>query len=295
MIVEVRGVNSQQGSAIIFVIVLCAALLFLGISLLELNSVDLQIAVNQQDSLQAYYLAVSGMEGTLAVLKNNPDHTGETAKVLAEGTVNVTVVAVEEDDGARHIAITSRGKSGRVQEEINLEFQSFPSPAGGSKGALEGWYDQTDGKIMPGEHISENSIVLLGCTSMDFPLTLCAEGEEEGSHVQLAATELFFLNRPSSLLLEDTLELVADRAVFHGNISMCPLSGGLRFIHREGGMTVVYIHDQAVTFAGQVLLKAGAYHFPHGYRLTADSDLHELESFRVLPLVPGTMLQWGRE
>ena len=287
-------IRSQQGSVLVFVLLICAALLFLATSLMDLNSVDLQIAVNQRDSLQAFYLAETGMESALAVLKDHdPYYTGNSITTLDEGSFSVTVSALEQADGGRNVTITSTAQAGRVEEQINLEFQSFPPFNGGIDGVALNWYDEADGVIIPGIHTSEAGTVLLGFTGLDTALIL--QKHEVDGHAHFAAAKMFFISNPTSLVLEEALEICTETAVFQGTIVLCPHGGSLRFIHPKNDATVpVYLRNRLEIKDDHVLLHAGAYHFPHGYQITGTSDLSELENFRVLPVVPGTMIRWGR-
>ncbi len=285
--------RAQKGSALVFVVVLCAALLLLGTYLLDLNSVDLQIAVNQRDSLQAYYLAETGIESALAVLREyDPYYTGNSTTTLSEGNFNIIVSAQEQAFGGRRVTITSNAQAGRVQEQINLEFQSFPPFNGGTDGATLGWYDETDGIIVPGIHTSEDGVVLLGFADIVLPLKL--QHQEENSDAHFAAAQLFFISSPIGLLIEEALEISTGTAVFQGSVVLSPPGGSLRFLHPSCTAVPVYFRDQVVTLEQHVLLEAGLYHFPHGYHLTGASNPAELGTFRVLPLVPGTMIRWGR-
>ncbi len=285
--------HSQKGSALVFVVLICAALLLLGTSLMDLNSADLQIAVNQRDSLQAYYLAETGMESALAVMKEHDSfYTGHSTVMLAEGSFSVSVSALEQANGGRSVTIVSTGESGRVREQISMEFQSFPPFNGGTNGAALGWYDETDGIIVPGIHTGGAGAVLLGSSGMGLPLIL--QQQEGNGYACFAAEQLFFNSNPISLLVEETLEISCETAVFHGIVILCSEMGSLRFVHPSIAPVPVYFRNRIVTTDHHVLLEAGVYHFPHGYQITGTSNAAELGNFRVLPLVPGTMKRWGR-
>jgi hypothetical protein len=296
MVVGAMGVvHAQKGSVLVLVVILCAALLLLGTALVDLNGGDLQIAVNQRDSLQAYYLAETGIESALAVLTEyNTYYTGNSTTIFAEGSFTVSVSALEQANGGRHVTIRSIARTGRVKEQINLEFQSFPAFNGGTDGATLGWYDDNNGVIVPDIHTTEEIVVLLGFTSNDFPLRLLLQQEEDG-HAKFAASQLFFISSPTSLVLEEALEISAETVVFQGLVVLCSPEGGLLFVHPSNAAMPVYFRERVITADNYVLLEPGFYHFPHCYQITGNSNPSELENFRKLAVVPGTMLRSGRE
>ena len=285
--------HSERGSILVFVVLISTALLLIGTSLLELDSVDLQIAVNQRDSLQAYYFAETGIASALAVLTEcDPYYTGNSTTTIAEGSFTVCVSALEQLNGGRHVSITSTARTGRVKEQVNLEFQSFPPFNGGTDGASLGWYDDNNGAIVPDVHTTEEVVVLLGFTGNELPLRLLLQQEGDG-HAHFAASQLFFISNPTSLVLEEALEIRAETVVFQGTVVLSLPEGGMRFMHPSSVSVPVYFRDRVLTNHG--LLEPGLYHFPHGYQITANSNPSEMGTFRVLPVVPGTMLRSGRE
>lgn len=294
---------SQQGSALLFVILISAALLFLGVSMLDFNSIDLQIAANHRESAQAQFLAEAGIESALSVLKQyDPFYTGDSNTTLEEGSFSVSVTALEPGNGSRLVTIASTGKAGRAREQVTLEFVSFPPAGGGINGAELGWYDEADGIIVPGIHAEAGGMVILGSEGMAVPLVLRQqedEGNGQGDEViegwaYMGANQLFFINEPVSLLLEEDLEIGADTVVFHGSVMLCPQFGSLRFSHPAGGPVHVYLREQVLTLEHAVLIEAGVYRFPGGFELTGVSDPFDMLSYRVLPAVPGTMVWRGR-
>ncbi len=286
--------SSQKGSALIMVMLVAAVLLLLCTSLIDLNNVDMQISLNQRDSLQAYYLAETGMESALYVLKKyDPYYTGISTTGFPEGNVTVSVSAQEEGYCGRSITIISTGKVGRVREQISLQFQSYPSCKGATGGSALGWYDETGGIIVPGKHLSGEEAITLGLPGRNFPIVL--EKSEEESHAHFSAAKLYFISKPTSLVVEETLELSTAKAVFLGRVILCPQGGNLHFMHPTNGPVHVYFRDSIVTMEQRVVLEAGVYHFPHGYNIGGTANPSELGYFRVLPAVPGTMMRWGRE
>lgn len=285
--------SSQKGSALIMVFLVCAVLLLLGTSLIDLNNVDMQISFNQRDSLQAYYLAETGMESVLYVLREyDPYYTGISSTMFREGNVTVSVSAQEEAFCGRSVTIISTGEVGRVREQISLQFQSYPPCKAGTDGSILGWYDETDGIIVPGKHLSGEEAVVLGLPGRDFPLVLEKRNMEGLAH--FSATQLYFISKPTSLVLEETLELSTAKAVFQGRVILCPQEGSLHFMHPAHAPIQVYFRDSIVTMEQRLVLEAGVYHFPHGYKICGTANSSESGSFRMLPAVPGTMMRWGR-
>lgn len=266
------------------------ALFFLGASLLDLYSVDLKIAANQRDSMQAYYLAETGLEAALAMLQHyDPYYVGSSSLISEGGNADVDVSASEEADGSRSITILSTGRKGAVRETISLLFQSFPAQQGGVDGAELGWYDPLSGSIERGLHMGEEGTVRLGSPAMALPLTLYHDGE--GGSAFFSAGQLYFPRLPISLYLEDRLELESEVIVFCGMLMLDRGAGALVFSHPAAGTVRVYMRDGAVTHDRQMLLRAGVYNFPHGFELSGEMAPGPLTALRVLPLVPGTMVR----
>ncbi|MEW5922022.1 MAG: pilus assembly PilX N-terminal domain-containing protein [Bacillota bacterium] len=283
-------VSSRKGSALIFVVLICAALLFLGTSLLDLNSVDLKIAANQRDSLQAYYLAETGIETALAVLTDyDPYYVGSAKMSLAGGSISVDVSALEQGNGGRQISVLSTGRAGPVQETISVQFQSFPAQPGGTDGAALGWYDAASGVITPGLYMEEKGTVILGSPGTASPLILY--GGAVGGSTFFAAEQIYFRSLPNSLWSEEFLELHTGITVFRGRVVLSPPGGMLRFSHPGSGAVRVYFQDGAMKADHRLLLEPGVYSFPHGFQLTGDTQPGEVANHRVLPVVPGTMIR----
>ncbi len=272
-------------------LIICAALLFLSATLVDLNSIDLKIAANQRDSLQAYYLAETGMEVALALLKHGDSfYVGHKSFPFGGGIVSLKVEAEAKENGSRHVNISSTGTVGTAVESLNLHFQSIPSRPAGTDGTFLGWYDPSDGRITPGEHISGIETVLLGSAPLALPLSLYRLEEGNGRAI-FAAKQLYFLGLPTSLYLEEYLELQAEVVVFYGRIILSPSAGMLHLSHPAASPLRVYLQEGAVDVSSRLLLGPGVYDFPHGFQFTADIFPQEAYLYRVLPVVPGTMIR----
>lgn len=286
--------RSQQGSILVFVVMVSAALLMLSASLMEISGVDLKIALNQRDSVQAHYLAESGAELALAVLaEHNPFYTGSGEISIGEGKISISVNAIAQQGGGRLVEITSTGSFGVIQEQTFVSFQSFPADPAGTAGSTLGWYDAASGRIIPGRHAEGPAVVLLGSGAAPAPLTLHGAADSGGS-AYFSAGQIFFRRVPSSLLLEEKLEIRATAAVFRGSVRLEPAHGSLHFFHPAGNHIRVYLQNAVTTTDEQLLLEAGVYSFPHDFRITASTASQQMLSYRVLPVVPGTLTRWGR-
>jgi len=261
---------------------------------MDLSGVDLKIALNQQDSLQAYYLAESGVDVAMAVLaEHNPFYTGDDEISLGEGMISVSVDALLQQGGGRLVEITSTGSFGVMQEQIFVSFQSFPSDPAGTAGSVLGWYDAASGRIVSGRHKEGPAVVLLGSGVAAAPLILPSVADSGGA-AYFSAGQMFFRGVPSSLLVEEKLEIRATAVVFRGSVQLKPPHGSLHFFHPAGEHIRVYLQKAVTTTEQQLLLEAGVYSFPHDFRITATAVPQEMLAYRVLPVVPGTLIYRGR-
>ena len=285
--------RSQQGSILVFVVLVCAALLMLGASLMDLSGVDLKIALNQRDSLQAHYLAESGIELALAVLaEHNPFYTGSGEISMGEGKINISVNALLQQGGGRLVEITSTGSFGVIQEQTFVSFQSFPVDTAGTAGSVLGWYNAASGLISHGNHEAGSQVVLMG-SAASAPLFLPGMAGSGGA-AYFSAGQIFFRPVPSSLLVEEKLEIRTTAAVFRGTVRLCPTHGSLHFSHPEGGAIRVYLQREITTTDQHLLLEAGVYNFPHDFQITAIAAPQDMLAYRILPVVHGTLTYRGR-
>lgn len=266
----------------------------LGASLMDISGVDLKIALNQRDSLQAHYLAESGVEVALAMLtEHNPYYTGNGEISLGEGKINLSVDALEQQGGGRLVEIVSTGSFGVMQEQISVSFQSFPADPEGTAGSALGWYDAASRLIIPGRHDGGSANVLIGSSAAAAPLRLPGEANSDGA-ASFFAGQIFFRGTPSSLLVEEKLEICAAVVVFRGNVLLGPPRGSLHF-HNPGENTIrVYLQKEVATTDQRLLLEAGVYSFPRDFQITASTAPQQMLSYRVLPVVPGTLIYRGR-
>lgn len=276
----------QKGYVLIYVVLICTALMIMGSFLLDLHNTDLKIAVNLRDSLRTYYLAAAGIEIGLGVLlKHDPFYCGNNDISFAGENINISVEALEQENGGRQVKIISLCKTGIIEEQVSVQFQSFPENAGGLDGSILGWYDEESGEIIRGIHNAEG-IVIVGSSNVS-PLLL-RSSNEAGNSTVFSAEQVFFTSQPVSLVVEEELDIIAEAAVFMGSVLVCAPQGSLHFLHPSGGPVRVYLREEVSTFAGLVL-KPGVYSFPDGFRITTDSSLQETLCHRVLPVVPGTI------
>lgn len=292
-------IRSRRGSILVFVVLVCAALLTLSISLLDISGVDLKIAVNQRDSMQAHYLAESGIEAALAMLAlHNPFYTGTEVVFLGEGRSSVSVNLLEQQGGGRLVRIISTGSFGVMQEQIVASFQSFPPDPSGTAvraGSALGWYDAASRLIMPGRHVAgpQESVLMGSATAALLRLPGAADSSGAAS---FSAAQVFFRGAPSSLVVEEKLELFAMVCVFRGNVLLGQPRGSLHFYHPGGASNRirVYLHREVTTTEQRLLVRAGVYDFPHNIEITADTDPQKMLEYRVVPVVPGSMSFQGR-
>lgn len=274
--------HSQKGSILVFAVFVCTALLALATSLVDLNSADLKIAANQRDSLQAYYLATTGIEIACGILaEHDPFYCGNEEIFFAGGNIKLSVSAMDQEDGCRQVQITSTGKFGIFTEQIIVQFQSVPACSGCTDGAELGWYNQESGEIIPGSHAGADAISL-GSPDI-FSLVL----NRENNGAVFSAEQIIF---KSNLIIENDLEIEARMIVFQKSVRLCPQEGSLRLLHPSGGLVHVYLREEISTF-DSLLLEPGAYFFPGGLQITKDSSLPDLKRHRTLPVVPGTMFR----
>ncbi len=88
--------KGQQGMALVITLLVMALLLLLGSAFLSISSTEIQIAFNERNGIQAFYLAEAGAERAIAELNLNSAYagTGTTEPSLGTGTYAVTVTSV---------------------------------------------------------------------------------------------------------------------------------------------------------------------------------------------------------
>lgn len=114
--------NKRQGSALAFVLIILLVVSILGSSILYIFNNNLKQAKYQQDSLEAYYLAYSGIEMAYAsLLSKKPDGklklTDVTASnelkqngiVFGNGKINILAKKSERENFQNWIEIKSTG------------------------------------------------------------------------------------------------------------------------------------------------------------------------------------------
>ncbi len=83
--------KNRKGSALVFILIILLIMSLLGTSILSLFSTNLKQAKLQQDSLQAYYLAYTGVEIAYAALLDDAAKLKEITnnkKELTENNIN---------------------------------------------------------------------------------------------------------------------------------------------------------------------------------------------------------------
>jgi hypothetical protein len=274
--------HSQKGSVLVLVTFICAAVLFFTTFLLDLNSLDVRIAANQRDGLQAYYLALTGLEVIFAVLEgNDPFYQGNENISFAGGNINLKVGATEGSGGGRRVQIVSTGRSGLITEQIVVEFQSFPASSGSADAAGLDWYDGESGVITPGYHEAEGTISLGGSKLPSLSL-----GGGGGRGTIFSAEQIIF---KSNLTIEGELEMRTETLILQKNVHLCSHGGSLLLLNPSGDPLYVYLRGE-VTVPGGPLLGPGVYRLPSGTEIRGDPTMPDLQHYRILPAVPGTIV-----
>lgn len=274
--------HSQKGSILVFAVLICAAIFALASILLDLYSADLKIAVNQRDSLQAYYLAATGIEIAFGILaEHDPFYCGTGEILFDEGNIKINVSATDQEDGSRQVKIISTGKLGVITEQIIVQFQSVPACSGCTDGAELGWYNQEGGEIISGCHAGADAVSLGGS---DISSLILSRENEEGA---LFSADQIILK--SNLVIENDLKIEASTIVFQKSAHLCPPAGSLSFFHPSGGPVQVYVREEILSSG--LLLEPGVYLFPDGFQITIATSRQDLRCHRVLPVVPGTMVR----
>lgn len=136
--------SDQRGAALIFVLLALVIVSILAVAIASLVRSNLSQTVSEEDTLKAYYLAMSGQDLTYAALLQEDAH-GQTmvdtafseaahsnvadtpvlndTLAIGDGSVNVTVRALEKDS-ERWVEITSAAAltDSSVTKTLVLEF-----------------------------------------------------------------------------------------------------------------------------------------------------------------------------
>lgn len=91
-----RPGREERGIALLIALLLMGLLLLLGTTFLTMSSTESQIALNERNAVQAFYLADAGVNKAISDLNANANYTGSgTAELaLGPGTYTVSVAAV---------------------------------------------------------------------------------------------------------------------------------------------------------------------------------------------------------
>ena len=120
--------QTEQGSALILTMVITIILLFLGSSLGLLSMVESRMALREEQSMQAYYLARSGADAVAQAIIDDPAwlnevggiiNRGSETKSLGPGEFTVQVLKVGED-----VWVESTGVVGKTVRTVRLSLQS---------------------------------------------------------------------------------------------------------------------------------------------------------------------------
>lgn len=135
--------KNQKGMALPLVLIFSAFLIFLGSSLLKTEVSEVFFRINDEDQMQAYYLARAGAEAIFDVFTNDPE-TGlvllddnkktATATAFGEGTIEVEVTdnrtVQVNGHNKNEILITSTGRVGRAEDTVILDLDFSPAATG---------------------------------------------------------------------------------------------------------------------------------------------------------------------
>jgi len=115
-----------RGFALAWVLMVILALASLGAVLTSLADFDSTVVVQEVRSLQAFNLAEAGLNWGLWHLAQDLEWAGDTL-TLGEGTCEVTVEALEEDDRYRLTAVSAVGtESSTVSLEVGISRDAWP-------------------------------------------------------------------------------------------------------------------------------------------------------------------------
>lgn len=109
--------RSENGMALVMVLVFITVLLLLGGAVLTYAMNELTIAGYHADELALYYIAESGIEAGIAALNGDPSHRESLAGELAGGTYRVEFTGL--DSGI--IRLIAAGELKKYRQVITAE------------------------------------------------------------------------------------------------------------------------------------------------------------------------------
>lgn len=95
-----RSAPNTRGAALIIAMLVMGVLLMLGTAFMTISSTETQIAFNERNALQAFYLADAAANKAISRLNDktlDPPYTGETGTALGPGTFNLTMTPTTGD------------------------------------------------------------------------------------------------------------------------------------------------------------------------------------------------------
>ncbi len=110
MIVRFAGINDNRGSALMAVLIVVAALLFVSAALLDLSLNEQKIAAHQEKEISLYYLAEAGVEAGIAALKEDYMFQGPLTGLLNQGSYRVRFAPLPRN---RRLVISTASRQGK--------------------------------------------------------------------------------------------------------------------------------------------------------------------------------------
>jgi len=111
--------NSEQGMALVLVIVFTGLLLVIGSALITFAYNEKQISAYQAQDVRQYYLAEAGIEAALAILKDNFYYRESLHASLGEGSFAVKF----EETSEKSLLLISTGslEKGSITLQVKVE------------------------------------------------------------------------------------------------------------------------------------------------------------------------------
>ncbi len=119
---EVATLQSERGSALVLILIVCAVLLLFSATLMTIGTSENVQAKRQEDKQQAYYMARSGVDAVAAWIINNPSSVDQLLNKtsdpieMAEGNVVITVNEGPDNE----IIIQANSTTGNFHETASL-------------------------------------------------------------------------------------------------------------------------------------------------------------------------------
>ncbi len=85
--------SEERGVALVTALLIMGILLLLGTAFLTISSTETQIAINERNAVQAFFLAEAGVNKAISQLNADSEYPGETDTSLGPGTFTVKVTA----------------------------------------------------------------------------------------------------------------------------------------------------------------------------------------------------------